>query len=272
MRRFSMNTRKLVGLYLLSIILLVPSVFSQEVKVSAILELPAITQGVPAVVTLHFQTENITKIDLGENRTQGIQFEIRGPVSEDKLVTVPLPPGGLRSLSPFQLDPKYPYEQMIVLAPTNFSQPGSYEIYVRIQKNGNPQFLFDQGNPLRLSVAPRDEETLRESCNQLVVKLRETPSAARRIELARALASINDPIALPFLVSSLDHGWGVDSAIIRGIEKVGNSDAVAALAQALNNNNNPDISVGARAALTRISRNSHDEQIRNQAHSLLTEK
>ena len=263
-----MKTRKLVGLYLLSTTFLVPLVFSQEVRVSATLELPAITQGVPAVVTLRFQAENSTKIDLGEDRTQGLQFEVRGPFSENKLITIPLPPGGLRRLSPFQLDPKYPYEQMMVLAPGNFSQPGSYEIYVHIQKNGNPQFLFDQGNPLRLSVAPRDDETLKESCNQLAVKLRETPSAARRIELAHALASINDPLALPFLVATLDQGWGIDSEIIGGIEKVGNSDAVAALAQALNNNK-PDISVGARAALARISRNSNDERIRNQAHSLI---
>lgn len=266
-----MKTLKLVGLYLLFTPFLVPSVHSQEVRVSATLELPAITQGVPAVVTLRFQAPNSTTIDLGEDRTQGIQFEVRGPLSENKLITIPLTPGGLRRLSPFQLDPKYPYEQMVVLTPNNFSQSGSYEIYVHIKKSSNPQFLFDQGNPLRLSVVPRDEEALRESCNQLVAKLRETQYAARRLELARALASINDPVALPFLASTLDRGWGVDSEILGGIEKVGDSDAVAVLAQALNNKNT-DISVGARAALARISHSSPDEQIRNQAHSVLTEK
>jgi hypothetical protein len=263
-----MKTRKLVGLYLLSTTFLVPLVFSQEVRVSATLELSAITQGVPAVVTLRFQAENSTKIDLGEDRTQGIQFELRGPFSENKLLTIPLPPGGLRRFGSFQLDPKYPYEQMMVLPPGNFSQSGSYEIYVHIQKNGNPQFLFNEGYPLRLSVIPRDEGILQESCNQLVVKLKGTSSAARRLELARALASINDPVALPFLVATLDQGWGIDSEIIGGIEKVGNSDAVAALAQALKNNK-PDISDRARAALARISRNSNDERIRNQAHSLI---
>jgi hypothetical protein len=269
-----MKTRNRVGLYLLSTMFLVPPVFSQEVKVSATLELPAITQGVPAVVTLRFQTENSTKIDLGEDRTQGIQFEIRGPSTETSLITIttPLPPGGgLRSFGSFQLDPKYPYEQMMVLAPNYFNLPGSYEIYVHIKKNGNPQFLFDQGNPLRLSVTPRDEETLRESCNQLAVKLKETPSAARRIELAHALASIHDPFALPFLVASVDRDWGVDSELIEGIEKIGNSDAVVALAQALKNNK-PDISNGARAALVRISHNSHDQQIRNQAVSFLNQR
>jgi hypothetical protein len=265
------KSHTLIGLYLLSTTLLVQQALSQEVRVSAILELPTITQGVPAVISLRFQVENNTKINLGEDRTQGIQFEVRGPSSENKLITIPLPEGGFRSLGSFQLDPHYPYEQMLVLAPSNFSQPGSYEIYVHIQKSGNSQFKFDEGYPLTLSVISRDEEALRGSCSQLAAKLGETSSAARRIELSRALASINDPVVLPFLAASLDHGWGVDYQLINGLEKVGNSDAVAALAQALKSDK-PDISTGARAALTRLGRNAQDEQIRTQANTSLLRK
>jgi len=241
--------------------------FSQVVKVTPDFELGAISQGTPVVITVRFFADTTVRVDLGENRTQAIEFEVVNPSAEHRLIVLPLPQG-LTRLGEFELNPRVPYEQMMILAASYFQQPGTYQVFVHIKNNEKLQFHFEQGNPLTLLVSSRDETLLRESCSILASKMRETSMAGRRMVLADALANVADPVALPYLVDSLDHGWGVDFQLIRGIEKIGTSDAVTALAKA-SHSDTEEIAASARSALMRLSHNSTEITIRNQAESFV---
>lgn len=238
--------------------------FSQ-VKANFMVEQSTITQGMSIPVTLTLIASEPMAINLGENRTGAIQFVVRGPDNLVKSVSVPLPTGsGIRLHGSFQLEANRTYEQSMLLEASSFAEPGIYDITVNIKQDGNPIFTFSNGNQVQVTVNPYSAANLRNSCSELEDKLSNASDAGRKIVLSNALATIHNPIALPFLVDSIDHVRGFDYQLIRGIEHISSPDAVAAISKMLHSANE-ETATAARSSLIRLSQNGQDAQIHAQA-------
>lgn len=237
------------------------------VKASVALGTPIVVQGVPVVLSLHLKATSAVTINLGENRTGALEvvaqrFASKTPV-KFPVVT------GFRPMNSFALDPKSVYEQTIILDASNFDQPGSYSLTINIDSRDNPPIQFDGGQTLQLTVTPYSEAAMRNACTELSQKIAGASTSEQRIQLSRALASIHDPIALPYLNSAIGHGWGVDYDVIRGIENIGTTEAVTLLAQAMRSDQ-IEVANSARAALIRLQKSGQTPEVRAQAQSSLS--
>lgn len=238
------------------------AVAAEPVRASVDLVLKTGMVGFPVLIKVRLQTTSLVRVNLGENRTGAISLFVQTPTISKK-VSVPIEPG-LRSLATFTLDPKYVYDETLMLPATFFSEVGRYNITLTIGPSDNPPFEYESGNSLPLTVLPYDQSAMERLCSELNHRLQQTQSADERIALSHALASVKDPVALPYLDASLGRGWAVDSILVDGIASIGNGNAVTTLARAAQSEN-ADVSMTARAALARLERSSPQEEIRNQA-------
>jgi hypothetical protein len=103
----------------------------------------------------------------------------------------------------------------------DFEQPGQYSVQLTIPRVASPVLTV-------VRVEPRDPARLEAVCANL---LRDAlaPSSPRRWEVSRALASVADEIAVPFLARFAKSDL-VDEIGMDGLVRVGSESAVAVLA------------------------------------------
>jgi len=104
---------------------------------------------------------------------------------------------------------------------------------------------------LILAVAARDEGKLRLTCADLVRRLRDSHTASEAILAARALASVNDVAAIPFLAEAIERREFA-GMMINALARLGTSKATAALYQATQSAD-PEVRNLAESALRGLS-------------------
>jgi hypothetical protein len=207
-----------------------------------------LVQGFPFVAVLRLTSSSPITVDLGENRSAFLHFEVKTPSKVESL-SVPVRPG-LTRIGTFALTPGAPYEQTIVLPASDFPEAGWYSILARVDPSSGIKFEFLDSAPT-FEILPHNSSQMQSNCGELSRELENASSAGRRIELAAALSSVRDPIALPYLQAGIGRNWGVDSQMVAGIEHVGTREALEVLSGTLHSSN-PEVSLSSKAALHRI--------------------
>jgi hypothetical protein len=135
----------------------------------------------------------------------------------------------------------------------DLSAVGAYQLQIRfngaVQTNGGAAVAVTRAVSREIRVLPRSEETLRGVCANLLTSSRD-PIVDRSSRAIRALAYLDDPVAIPFLqeAAELDAFATVE---IEGLVRIGGPDAREAL-EALLRSSNQRTADMARGALNRF--------------------
>lgn len=138
-----------------------------------------------------------------------------------------------------------------------FNQVGTYQIEVAISPLSTLKEPFQyriDGNEatLILSVTPPDKNALRSVCADLLSRAQDLQSASSALTAARALSSVEDPIAVPYLAKVAQRG-PFASLMIKTLARIKTDAAIGALVEA-SRSNNAEISSLAEAALMNLGK------------------
>jgi len=135
-------------------------------------------------------------------------------------------------------------------------QSGAYQLTVR-----GPARAYQEGTVLpvsgamaeiRFTVDPRNPDRLKQRASSLLHAISSSPNWADTKQAAVELASIRDPIAVPYLSEAISLNKKVDVICIEGLERVGEPAADALREHA--HNPDPGTSAAARGALKRLGK------------------
>ena len=116
----------------------------------------------------------------------------------------------------------------------SFTNPGEYilkiSLTVLLSSSANVSWQKQFFEDLRINVAPRDPERLRETCAKLADAALAATEDDAAADASLALSYVLDPVAVPFLARILKDGPTLAQAnAVRGLARVGNGDAQQAL-------------------------------------------
>lgn len=239
---------------------------------------PTVTLGEPIIVVLSIRSslQESIRVDLGKNHQQGLVFTVQDPLGRVSEQRIPWPPeGGIYVPGEETLQAGQEYRQELLLNEWyQPKEPGTYSFCGRIE----PPVADESGReigtlapaPLVIEVLPRDQAVLRAVCEDL-----EGPARSANAEVAsraaRALAHVNDPVAVPFLKRVLvARGHGAYYAI-EGLGRIGGRAAIEALIDSF-----PDLGgferLQVRSTVARLRASITDESLRRRVDELLAEK
>ncbi|MGB8473511.1 MAG: HEAT repeat domain-containing protein [Candidatus Acidiferrum sp.] len=234
---------------------------------------PRITLHEPVILTLHItnNSSKTAKVDLGRDRKENLLFSITTP--DGKELQLPqLRKSGFSRIGKFEIAPGESYSQHIVLNEWfDFKVAGTYHVVADLAKPVllNGQIAGGQAAfQLPLQIGPRSAPTLARRCQDLLNFIESSNSYEHAAESALALSYVNDPVGVPFLEKALEANRLVEPIAISGLERIGNSEAVAALIPALKMTQN-NAAILARSALLRIEARTQDPSLKDQIQRAL---
>lgn len=250
---------------------------SEDVSVSYSLEQSVITMHEPVVVrfdVLNKSTQPI-KLQLGLDRKENFALALQWPDGSTHK-RPPLPRReGVRRVGNVDLGPGERLRHPLLLNEwAGFPGPGAYEIDVRlltpIEMSSGAKIVSEPYHA-SFKVLPRDESRLKAACERLVQQIESTADVGKGNDAASALASVNDPIVVPYLERALRSGRYVEHPIMDGLVRVGTEDAAQVLITVVKESPawppNTDTSAGTRAvlawqALHRIAATTSNERLK----------
>jgi hypothetical protein len=201
-----------------------------ENAVSIAFTLPAsrVTLHEPVYVdfTVANGTAEVIQFDLGYNLTENFMFLITEPGGS--VVQSPhLAQEGPGRLGRLMLASHQIYHQRLLINEWyGFGAIGRYVIVVRLPRFIDGAVMSDN---LILTVLPRDPQRLEQICDELVNQAKGGDSAAVRMEAARDLSFVCDPIAVSHLKRLAAVSGAVGSHAVRGLARIGNEEALESL-------------------------------------------
>jgi hypothetical protein len=137
-----------------------------------------------------------------------------------------------------------------------FKKVGTYRIDVSLSPISSPKEPFTyriSGNhaALTLTVLPRDEGSLDSACADLLSRVEDLHSSASALTAAKALSSIKDPVAVPYIATAIKRREFA-SMMITALSRLKTDQAVAALVEA-SKSEDPETKMLARSALAGIA-------------------
>jgi len=117
-----------------------------------------------------------------------------------------------------------------------FDKTGTYRIDITVSPTSSPRepfsyIILNNSVSLDLTVLPRDEQSLKSACSDLLTRMEDLRSASRAVTAARALSKVNDPVAVPFLVSAMK-GNEFKGLMIDALARLKTDQAIQALVSA----------------------------------------
>lgn len=195
-----------------------------------------VTQHEPIIVSVVFQNglDETVDIKLGRAQKEGFRFLIVEPTG----TRVDLPPllqQGLASSGEISLRPNRRYSLRLILDEWYEARaPGDYLINVQlvtpITTAAGKAVDVNKAALLPLKVLPRNEVTLKQKCEQLMLQLQQSKEFPRRSAIAEVLSYIDDPVAIPYLARLVDEREDIYS--IRGLMRIGTDEAAEAMIHA----------------------------------------
>jgi hypothetical protein len=177
-------------------------------------------------------------LDLGQDRENGFTFRLLRPDG----TTADSPSftrNGISLIGTAILRSGESLSQEVILNDRfRFDVPGNYKIAGHLTQ----EIMDEQGDKLGsdpgfqkdIEIVPRDESSLRKVCQELSGHLERSNSYSDAALIARELATIDDPVAVPFLDKALRADRLVEPFIISALVRIGNTEAANALIAALN--------------------------------------
>ena len=243
------------------------------ISISYSLVMPRLTLHQPVIVT--FKVSNASSqtigLDLGQDRKGGFSFTITPPDGVRLKLSMPAREGASR-IGRLSIAPGDSYSQNLVLNEWyDFSITGKYKVEGHLTEPiviGNGQgYQSDPGLYASIEIGPRNELSLSKTCDSLANQIEASDSYAQAIDSAVALSYVNDPIAVAYLRRALSAHKLVEPIVIVGLERIGNAEAVQALADGLRAD--PSDTVRFRSALQRIQKQTDDAQIHEAINRIL---
>jgi hypothetical protein len=222
------------------------------------LEANPITQGEPVVLEMAFDNRSRqgVVVNLG-NQDEKLDIEVVEP--DGHVLQKPKPivregwepvdafnvPGEAKSLGSVSLNDWF-----------TFVKVGNYQVEITLSPIPSPRepFVYNiSGNHvvLTLTVLPRDETSLASACAVLLSRVKDLQSSATALTAAKALSSVNDPVAVPYLAAALERREFA-SMMIAALARLNTEKAVAALSDA-SRSNDPETRNLARSALVSLT-------------------
>jgi len=221
-----------------------------------------ITVGEPVIVelTVDNQREDAIRVDLGFNRTENFVVTVKGPAGRPHtaaLLQSPLPDragrGGRVLVSPSQTFS----HQLVLNQWFRFDQAGIYVVEIRLKTGittaaGIPIDVPTPGH-FTIDVRPRNEWALKATCERLAQTVIETADVAQRLDAARALSYVADPVAVSYIASVIASTDAVDSLLIPALARIGGSEAWETLKRLQNSPDRDRASLASRFLRMRIA-------------------
>ena len=252
-------------------------------------DLPAsgvmISYSAPAQLTLHepvmiiFRVVNLTglpiNLDLGQDRKWGFLFAITKP-DRVKLDLPAILHEGIAMLGEVSVKSGETFSQDLLINDWyDFPLPGKYEIKGRLSKsiavNNGSRYETDPGFSVAVEIGPRDELALAKTCEALTNQIEASNSFDQSDAPTRALSSIQDAIAVPYLQRALFSENVVRPTIINALEKIANGAAARVLIERLSIESVSDYRDFIRYALARIQTKTTDENLRQEIDRALNQ-
>lgn len=251
---------------------------SQNIQVSLSLANSKVVLYEPIILNFHIQNDsnqNI-KLDLGQNSKQGFIFTIVYP--DGKVSQLPqLTRNGISTLGNVLVKPQQTYNQKILLNEwINFDSTGSYKIEGRLAepiKTEDGKILVINSNfNTTVNVQPENAERLKRVSAALVQSISESDNWKENSEAALTLGYVRHPIAVPFLQKVLTSKRLVEPIAIKGLERIGNEEAVQVLIAFVKEKPESELALLSKSALQEIENQSSDPAIKQKIKQFLYSK
>jgi hypothetical protein len=210
-------------------------------------------------------------VSLGYDREGAFIFNLKRP--DGSLVELPRKPirEGLSRIGTFTVKPHTSYTQQLILNQWyDFSDPGIYEISATL-KEGRQSKGVCLNAIFASEILPLDTAQLQKPCSELVEVVRSNSNDFEKAsDAAKAMLVIKHPVVVPCLEGALKANHAVSSFVIRGLEEIGNNQAVEVLIPLLRDPNPEDSDfIQARAALLSIEKRTTDSNTLNSIKTAL---
>jgi hypothetical protein len=227
------------------------------------------THSLHAPIVLTFKVSNglpnAIVLDLGQNRENGFTFRLvrpDGTTADSPSFTR----NGISMIGTAVLRSGESLSQELILNDRfPFDIPGKYKIAGHLAREitdeKGDKLGSDPGFQKDLEIVPRDESSLRKLCQELLDRFEQSNSYSGAALIARELAIVDDPVAVPFLDKALRGGRLVEPFIISGLVRIGNEEAAQALIAVLNGKTGVAADA-ARQGLAQIRSHTNDPVLR----------
>jgi hypothetical protein len=228
--------------------------WAQEATFTISLEKSVITLHEPTIVDVTINNSTSAPLDFDPGYgAERIEVAVVDPEGHVWKKQEPSPQEGMKfsqavrvapatsSLIPVLLNSWFPFEKI-----------GNYQIAVTLSPSIAPVStgLGGMSTQLTLTVLRRDQAELEPACAVLVKRIKNSHSAASSIVAAEALATVDDPAAVPFLVEAMEEKVSA-GLMIGALARLKTTKAVEALVSA-SRSGDPETAASARAALTSL--------------------
>jgi hypothetical protein len=189
-------------------------------------------------VALHAVFENASStpvsVDIGANYVGNFKLSLQTP--DGKILTAdPGHPGGEFGFRRGQLDvpPGQSRAQDILLSRWfEFGTPGTYRIGVDFV--GSPELNLRRQQQVVFTILPPDERALQATCERLMTIARTGRDWEEIVKAAQYLASVKNPVAVPYLVRLVEPGKTIEQPLVEEIgiialERLGAYDSLRQL-------------------------------------------
>jgi hypothetical protein len=215
----------------------------------------------PVVVkfTVENQGEQPIRIDLGFDRTENFVVTVIDPAGTPHTATL------LKRCGPdcagrggrIVVPPSQSFSHQLMLNDWfRFDRIGIYLVEFRLKTpvttDAGAPIDVPAGGTLAVEVRPRNEAELEALCRRLARTIVETNHAARRMDAARALSRVLDPVAVRYIAVVLERTDMEDSRLIPALARIGGSEALAMLKQLENASDSDRASLASRALKMRV--------------------
>lgn len=199
-------------------------------------------------------------VSLGYDREGGFSFTVKRP--NGSVIELPRKTvrQGISLVGTFTVEADQSYTQQLILNEWyDFSDVGVYEVAVSLRDRPGAKKVCLETR-FTLEITPLDTSQLRQACSELVEVIKRNPfNAGDSIAAAEALLVVKHPLVVPFLEEALKARPMVYWLVIKGLEQIGNEQAVQVLIPMLEKPDPQDSAfLLARSALQRIEERTTD--------------
>jgi hypothetical protein len=232
---------------------------SGDVRVSFDVK-PSLTQHEPVILRLTFDNTSPDRIqiDLGRNAVGSLRFSLTPPnratvTADPSRVTGP---GGLFVMATKTVEPGERYFQEVLLNQWfGFEDVGAHRFEVEfrgaVKAGGAEVVAAPRTASWVIEILPRDEQRLREVCEEWLGRVRQRSDWDDAAHAARAISSINDPVVVEYLPAVIATEMMVANYAIDALRQIATPEAVKVLEDATKDRRQTVVEL-AEAALAEI--------------------
>jgi hypothetical protein len=228
-----------------------------------------------ATFSVRNDTRATIRFSMGRNDKGLFSFSVTPPTRQTlEIPKIPPPPeGGLHVVSEPSLKPGQQYTQRLLLNEWyEFPSSGAYRVTLR----SDIVFENDRGQPVRTSgnttftvqIAPKDDARLEIICSELTTRALAQAGVRPRVDAARALSYVGDPVAIPYLSQLLENGKSVEQYGIIGLDRIGTNEAIDVLLSNVQRAE-PELRQQIIAVLRRVEARTSDQSLRTRIRAAL---